>query len=123
MANVMTLSWGLLAVVHLAPALVFARPGLVERLYEVSPTGDVGVLLVHRGALFASLVMIATVAAFDPGARRAAALALATSVVGFLVVYLRAGSPEGALRTIAIVDAGALVPLAIVLYGAFGGVR
>jgi hypothetical protein len=36
------------------------------------------------------------------------------SVIGFLLVYAAAGAPEGPLRTIAVVDALALIPLAIV---------
>jgi len=41
------------------------------------------------------------------------------SVVGFLVVYVRAGMPGGALRTIARADLLGLAPLAVVLLDAW----
>ena len=40
-------------------------------------------------------------------------------MVGFLIVYVRAGLPDGSLRTIALVDAVGLVPLALVAYAAW----
>jgi hypothetical protein len=39
--------------------------------------------------------------------------------MGFLVLYLRAGAPSGPLRTIAIVDAATLLPLALVVLAAW----
>jgi hypothetical protein len=88
-------------------------------LYGVSPTGSSGVLLIHRGALFLAVVVVALFAAFAPEARRAATLLVGISVVGFLLVYYVAGAPEGALRTIAIVDVLALAPLALVSWNAW----
>jgi hypothetical protein len=41
------------------------------------------------------------------------------SVAGFLWLFVAAGSPRGALRTIAIVDAIAMVPLAWILLQAW----
>jgi hypothetical protein len=113
------IAWGLLALVHVAPAAVLLRPSLAEQLYGVSPTGEAGVLIIHRGALFLAIVALAIWAAFDEGARRAAGFAVAISVIGFLAVYWRAGAPAGALRTIAIADVVAIVPLAWVIYEAW----
>jgi hypothetical protein len=113
------IAWLLLALAHVAPAVVLFRPGLVEGLYGASPTGDSGVLLVHRGALFLGVVVAALVAAVDPGARRLASLVVGISMIGFLVVYLRAGAPAGPLRRVAIVDAAALLPLAWVAFEAW----
>lgn len=113
------IAWLLLALAHVAPALVAFRPGLVEALYGVAPSGEAGVLLVHRGALFLAVVVVACLAAFDPAARRAASLVAAISMLGFLAVYLRAGAPAGALRRIAVVDAAALLPLAVVAFEAW----
>lgn len=113
------IAWGLLAAVHVMPALVFFRPEMTARLYDVAPTGDIGVLLVHRGALFVVVCVAALYALFDKDVRRLASLLLAISVVGFLTVYLRAGAPSGALRTIALIDAIALAPLALVLWTAW----
>ncbi len=111
MGTITKLAWGLLALTHLSPSLV-------ERLYEVSPTGDLGVLIAHRGALFLAIVADCVLAAFDPPARRALGVVVAISVIGFLVLSLRAGAPSGLLRTIAIVDAAVLLPLALVVVAA-----
>ena len=116
-------SWALLALVHATPAAVLFAPALATRLYGVDPQGELGVLIVHRGALFAALVAACAIAVFDVGARRVASVAVAISVVGFLGVFARAGGPEGALRTIAAVDAAALVPLAWVLWTSWRPVR
>lgn len=76
-------------------------------------------LLAHRGALFLAIVAACVYAAFDPPARRALSLVIAISVVGFLILYLRAGMPAGPLRTIALVDAAALIPLLFVAASAW----
>lgn len=113
------LASGLLALTHLCPATVVFAPSLVERRYGVSPTGDLGVLIAHRGALLLAIVAACALAAFDPPARRALGVVVGISVMGFLVLYLRAGAPSGPLRTIAIVDAATLLPLALVVLAAW----
>jgi hypothetical protein len=113
------LCWLAIVAVHASPAAVLFRPALTERLYGVPPDGTTGVLLIHRGALFLAIVLVALYAAFAPEARRAASLVVAISVVGFLIVYALAGAPAGPLRTIALVDLAALAPLAIVLWTAW----
>jgi hypothetical protein len=45
---------------------------------------------------------------------------MAVSIIGFLLVYARAGLPAGPLRTIAFFDLAALVPLGAVAIGAWG---
>lgn len=83
--------------------------------------GRQGSCSLHRGALFLALVVAAAVAAFNPAARPVGVAVMAISVVGFLAVYARAGMPTGALRTIALVDLAALVPLAFVALHAWRG--
>lgn len=112
-------AWFAIAAVHFTPSLVLFQPALTQRLYGVAPSGTLGLLLTHRGALFLALVAMAVFAAFDPGARRVAALAAAISLACYLVLYLRAGLPPGALRTVALVDAFALMPLALVIFEAW----
>jgi hypothetical protein len=56
---------------------------------------------------------------FDPDARKVISLLAAISVIGFLLVYVRAGRPTGALQTIAIADLTALLPLALVGFAAW----
>jgi hypothetical protein len=118
MDTITKLAWGLLALTHLSPAAVVFAPSLVERLYGVSPTGDLRVLIAHRGALFLAIVAACVLAAFDPPARHALGVVVAISVTGFLGLSLRAGAPSGPLRTLAIVDAAALLPLALVVVAA-----
>lgn len=115
MELVLKACWLVLAAVHAAPAAVLVRPSLLGRLYGVPGDGPASVLLTHRGALFLAVVVVALLAAFDPGARRAASLVVAVSVVGFLMVYANAGLPAGPLRGIALADAVALLPLAVVV--------
>ena len=104
MEIVTKLAWLGLAAIHATPALALFRPSLIRSLYGVDPVGELGVLMTHRAALFAGVFAVAVFAAFDPGARRAAALVTAISMVAFLVLYAKAGMPAP-LRPIAIADA------------------
>ena len=112
-------SWALLALLHLMPALPLFIPALVERLYGVPATGEAGVLLIHRGALFLAVLVAVVYALFDPNARRLASIVVAISMIGFLIVYARAGLPEGALRKIAVADLIGLIPLLWVAWQAW----
>ena len=112
-------AWLLLALVHASPAAVLFRPSLVQKLYGVAADGATSLLLTHRGATFLTILVAAVWAAFDPSVRRLCTVILAIAVVGYLVLYARAGMPEGPLRTIASVDALALAPLALVIWNAW----
>jgi len=111
--------WLALAAIHASPVAVLLKPSLIQTLYGVPPTGSSAVLLIHRGALFLAVVVAALFAAFVPEARRVATLVVGISVFGFLLVYGIAGAPQGPLRTVAVVDAVALLPLAIVSWQAW----
>ncbi|WP_417625107.1 hypothetical protein [Paremcibacter congregatus] len=121
MEKLVKASWGLLALIHLMPALVLFKPSLVETLYGVTPEDDVGILLIHRGALFLAVLVAALFAIVDNNARRACSVVVAISIVGFLYVYILQGMPAGDLRKIAIADLIALIPLAFVSYRAWRG--
>lgn len=112
-------AWTLLALVHVMPAVVLVRPGLIKSLYGVEAAGDLGVLLMHRGGLFLAIVLVCLYAAWEPGARRAASLVVAISVVSFLAIYVSAGVPAGSLRLIALADLIALAPLGLVAWQAW----
>ena len=112
------LSWLILALIHLAPALAFFRPAMLTRLYAVDAQSPTFLLLHHRAALFLVVLTLCVWAAFDPGARRVASVAAAISMISFLGLYWQAGSPP-ALRTIAIADLAGLPFLAIVVWRAF----
>jgi hypothetical protein len=106
-------AWLILAAAHVLPALPVMAPWMVGRLYGVSPSGDVGLLLRHRALLFAIVCALCAWAAFDASVRPAAYLAAGVSVIGFLPLYALAGFPKGALRTVAIVDGAVLPALAL----------
>lgn len=114
------LAWLSLALLHLPPAAVLLAPSLARRLYAVDAAGAAGVLVVHRGALFLGVALLALWAVLDPAVRRVAGLVVAASVLGFLLVYARAGLPAGELRTIAVADTVAIVPLAWVVWQSWG---
>lgn len=82
-------------------------------MYGVDESGPLGVILVHRGVLFLAVACVSVLAAFNSDARVVAMLVTSISVLGFLIAYAAARAPER-LRRIAIVDAIALIPLAIV---------
>lgn len=113
------IAWLLLALVHVSPAAVLFRPSLVQSLYGVAPDGPTGLLLTHRGATFLAIVVAAIWAAFDPSVRRLCTVAVAIAVISYLILYFRAGLPEGPLRTIAAVDSFALAPLLFVTWSAW----
>jgi hypothetical protein len=119
MERLVHMAWGMLALVHAAPAMALVVPGALRRLYGLELGAELRVLLVHRSALFLALVVLCGFALFDPAARRAAGVAVAISVVAYLVVYSEAGFPAGALRRVALVDAFALGPLVVVLVAAW----
>jgi hypothetical protein len=120
MEMLVRLCWLVLAVVHLPPAAATVVPGLIERLYGVEPKGDVGVLLVHRAVLFLAVAAASVYAVFVRTARPVSSIVVATSIMGFLAVYLRAGSPR-ALHMIAVVDMVVLIPLGVVMVDAWVG--
>jgi hypothetical protein len=113
------IAWLALGLIHLFPAASAFSPSLMQRIYGVAPSGDLAVILAHRGVLFCALLASCVFGAVDPSARRPLGIVVAISVIGFLVLYARAGMPAGPLRTIAIVDALGLVPLAAVLWSAW----
>ena len=113
------IAWFLLAAVHVSPAAVLFRPGLVQRLYGTSPDVPASLLLTHRGATFLAIVVACIWAAFDPSVRRLCTIIVAIAVLGFLLLYVRAGLPDGPLRTIALVDAFAVAPLLFVAWSAW----
>ena len=110
------IAWAILALIHLSPALSAIRPKLIETLYGISPQGDIGILMTHRGFLFLAVFVTAIIAIFSLESRKLASIILAISVVSFLFLYAKAGLPTGTLRKIAIVDAVGLLPLAFVIW-------
>lgn len=113
------LSWSLLCLAHVVPAAAVLQPSLLVRLYDVDPVSGAALLLRHRAALFLAVALVCAYAALAPEGRRAAGLVVAVSVVGFLVLYVGAGAPAGALRTVALTDALLLPPLTVAVWSAW----
>ena len=107
-------AFALLAVVHLLPVAPVFAPEALTRLYGVQ-SGDTTllVLLRHRAVLLALIGLLCLWAAASPSARPAALLAASVNIASYLVFYGLYGAPAGPLRTVAIVDAAALGPLAV----------
>ncbi len=112
------IAWGLLALVHLPPALALLAPGLITSLYGIDADNPAFLLLRHRAALFLVVLLVCLWAAADPATRRLAAVAATLSMGSFLLLWLGSGAPQ-ALRSIALADAIGLVPLAYVSWRAF----
>jgi hypothetical protein len=68
--------------------------------------------------VFLALFVVALWAAFDPAVRRMSAVAMAISMVGFLLLVLRTGTWTGTLRSIALADLVGMIPLALVCWDA-----
>lgn len=97
------ISWFALAIVHLMPTLSLFAPALLTRLYGVQRSDALFLLMHHRAALFLAILVICVRSAFDPAPRRLAVVAVGISMLSFLGLYLRAGSPPS-LRAIALAD-------------------
>lgn len=113
------IAWLVLAAVHLVPAAAFFRPAGISKLYRIERDNPLFLLMHHRAALFAAVFLACLIAAFDPGSRRLATVIVAISMLSFLLLWWRAGSPA-ALGTIARVDMLGLPALALAGLSAFG---
>lgn len=113
------LCWLLLALLHLLPALALFRPQLLTRLYGVAESSPLFLLMQHRAALFAVVLLVAAWCAVDPAPRRLGVVAVGLSMGSFLWLWWQAGQPV-ALRPIALADLAGLLPLAVVAIAAFG---
>lgn len=110
--DLIALAWLALVLVHIMPAAAAFSPRLRQRMYGVSEDANLGVILTHRGVLFICVDAACLYAAFDAPSRPLAAVVASISVLGFLIVYAKAGMPKS-LRTIALIDLIAIAPLLI----------
>ena len=111
------LSWAILALIHLIPALALVRPSLLTTLYAIDLNSPVYILVWHRAALFAMAVVICVWAVFRPEVRALASVAMAISMIGFLSLFILNGSPPS-LRVIALADLACLPFLAFAAWNA-----
>lgn len=115
-----TISWLVLALVHLMPALAFLRPALLTSLYRLQPDNPLYLLMHHRAALFLAVFVACVWSAFDTVPRPLGVVVVAISMLGFLLLYWRSGSPKP-LSRIARADMIGLPALAFVAWEAFAG--
>jgi hypothetical protein len=115
---VLKFCWIILALIHVLPALALFLPRLITKLYGITGDSSTFLLLHHRAALFFAIFVICLWAAFDPGSRRLSVVAVAISMLSFLVMYWLAGAPAS-LKSIAIADIAGLPFLAYVGWSAF----
>lgn len=113
------LAWGLLALVHITPALALFAPSLLTKLYGVKSGEPLFLLMHHRAALFFAVFVACIWCALDPMPRHLGVVVVAISMLSFLALYLASGSPP-ALKQIAIADLVGLPALAFVAWKAFG---
>ena len=112
------IAWGILALLHLMPALALFRPSLIETLYGIAPSDPSFLPLHHRAALFTVILMLCLWAAVDPDVRRVAAVATGLSMISFLYLYWANGMPL-AFRSIAMADLVCVPALLFVAWRAF----
>lgn len=102
-----------LAIIHLLPAMGVAGSRQLRRLYGIAvETPDLAILLRHRALQFALLGVLSLAAAFMPSLRTLAALALAISMLGFVLIARSEPGGGASLRRVARIDLVALLPLA-----------
>ena len=111
-------AWGLLALVHMTPALALFAPSLLTKIYGVKSGDPLFLLMHHRAALFMAVVVTCIWCALDPGPRRLGVVLVANSMLSFLALYFTNGSPAS-LKQIAIADLIGLPALAYVAWKAF----
>jgi hypothetical protein len=112
------IAWGLLAVVHITPALALFAPSLLTRLYGVQRGEPLFLLMHHRAALFLAIFVACVWCAIDPHPRKLGVVVVAISMVSFLALYIANGSPP-ALKQIAVADLIGLPAFAYVAWKAF----
>jgi hypothetical protein len=100
------------------PALALVRPTLLTDLYGVGRDSPLFLLMQHRAALFAAVLLICLWCMVDSAPRRLAVVAVGFSMLSFLWLWWQAGQPAS-LRRIALVDLVGLLPLAVVAWAAF----
>lgn len=113
------IAWLILAAVHTMPALALFRPAQMQTLYRVGADNPLFLLMHHRAGLFVAVFVACIVAAFHPASRQLASVVVAISMLSFLWLWWKAGSPA-ALGKIARVDLLGLPVLAYAALAAFG---
>lgn len=98
--------------IHLLPLAGLTGVGAVQRMYDVRiDDPNLGVLMIHRAALFGLLGGFLILAAFDRDLRWPAIVGGLGSAVSFLIIAWATGNLSAALRKVAVIDVVAVVAL------------
>ena len=119
MALIVAVSWALLALIHILPAIAFFRPSLISKLYALEADSPLFALMHHRAALFIIVFAIAILAVINIPIRPIACSVLGFSMLSFIYIYHKNGKPMQ-LEKIYKADIIGLLPLLVVCFDAIG---
>jgi hypothetical protein len=106
--------FGLLALIHILPALSALAPSRLAGLYGVAPDNTVMLtLLQHRAALFGLVAAACIWAIFVPSVRPAVLIGTVISMASFIIIAAARGTMSSSLNKIVVVDAAGLIIAAI----------
>lgn len=98
--------------IHLLPLAGLTGVGAVQRMYAVRiDDPNLGVLMIHRAALFGLLGGFLILAAFDRDVRWPAIVGGLGSAVSFLIIAWATGNLGAALKKVVVIDVVAVVAL------------
>lgn len=114
MRLLITLSFLVVAVIHLLPLPGVLGSGQLATLYGVEVSDpNLAILLRHRAVLFGLLGAGCAIAAFVPSWQNAALVAAGISTVSFLLLAVTTGGYNAALARVVTADIVAIVCLAL----------
>lgn len=118
--SVTAILFGLLAAIHLLPAVAAILPSQLSSLYGISPSDTVlTTLLQHRAILLGLVGAAFATAVVVPELRWAALIGGTVSMTSFLLIAFANNELWGPLQKITIVDAAGL-PIAAILFFLLG---
>ncbi|WP_262690947.1 hypothetical protein [Kordiimonas aestuarii] len=111
----------LTGLVHLLPFSGLFRAARIEELYGISFGGDadLSLLMQHRALFFGIVGLLSIIAIWRVWLRPVARLVALASMLGFVVLYLMAGSENALLAKVFWAD----VVLSILILGTFRSTR
>lgn len=114
MSKLIPILYGLLALIHILPAMAVLAPARLSSLYGFDAGDSVlTTLLQHRALLFGILAAALIYAAFNASVRWPVLVGAVVSMGGFIVIAIMRGETGGALRTIVIADIIGLIIAAV----------
>ncbi|MEM9600201.1 MAG: phosphopantetheine adenylyltransferase [Pseudomonadota bacterium] len=117
MNKLIPILYGLLALIHILPAMAVLAPARLSSLYGFDAGDSVlTTLLQHRALLFGILAAALIYAVFNASVRWPVLIGAVVSMGGFIVIAMMRGETGGALRTIVIADVIGLIIAALAAF-------